>query len=62
MLDRSVDELTFAYTQAGLEHRVWYLNAQAIAARLRIAREHGLGVGLWRLGEEDQSLWGSPFV
>lgn len=62
MLDRSVNELTFAYTQAGLEHRVWYLNAQAIAARLRIAREHGLGVGLWRLGEEDQSLWGSPFV
>jgi spore germination protein YaaH len=62
MLDRSVDELTFAYQRAGVEHRVWYLDAQAIAARLAIARAHGLGAGLWRLGEEDQALWSSPPV
>jgi len=62
VLDQSVDELTFAYTQAGVEHRVWYLDAQAIAARLAIARAHGLGVGVWRLGEEDQSIWSSSPV
>jgi spore germination protein len=62
MLDPSVDELTFAYEQAGIEHRVWYLDAQAVAARLQIAREHGLGAGLWRLGGEDQALWSSPPV
>jgi spore germination protein YaaH len=61
-LDRSVDELTFAYTRAGVEHRVWYLDAQAIAARLAIARAHGLGAGVWRLGDEDQALWSSPPV
>ena len=26
------------------------------------ARASGLRVGLWRLGEEDQSLWSSPLV
>jgi spore germination protein len=60
--DRVVDELTFAYTQAGVEHRVWYLDARAVADRLRIAREHGLAAGVWRLGGEDQALWSSPPV
>ena len=57
---RAVDEVTFAYTRAGVEHRVWYLDAHAVADRLRIAREHGLAVGVWRLGGEDQALWSSP--
>ncbi len=62
VLDRAVDEPTFAYTQSGVEHRVWYMDAQSVADRLRIAREHGLAVGVWRLGGEDQSLWSSPPV
>ena len=54
-------ELTFTYTDAaGVAHRVWYLDAHAVLAMLRIGREHGLAVGLWRLGGEDQSLWSSP--
>jgi spore germination protein YaaH len=57
--DRAVDEPTFSYTRAGVAHRVWYMDAQAIADRLQIARANGLGVGVWRLGEEDQSLWSS---
>lgn len=60
--DRSVDEMTFAYMQAGVEHRVWYMDARAVADRLRIAREHGLAAGMWRLGGEDQALWSSPPV
>ena len=59
VLDRAVDEPTFSYTRAGVAHRVWYMDAQAIADRLQIARANGLGVGVWRLGEEDQSLWSS---
>ncbi len=62
VLDRSVDEPTFAYTRAGVTHRVWYMDAQSVADRLRIAREHGLAVGVWRLGGEDQALWSSPPV
>jgi spore germination protein YaaH len=60
--DRSVDEMTFTYTRAGVEHRVWYMDARAVADRLRIARAHGLGAGVWRLGEEEQALWSSPAV
>jgi spore germination protein YaaH len=62
LLDRAVDEPTFTYTRAGITHRVWYMDAQSVADRLRIAREHGLGVGVWRLGGEDQTLWSSPTV
>jgi spore germination protein YaaH len=60
--DHSVDEVTFAYTRAGVGHRVWYLDAHAVADRLRIARDHGLAVGVWRLGGEDQALWSSAPV
>jgi spore germination protein YaaH len=59
VLDRSVDEPTFTYARAGVGHRVWYMNAQSIADRLRLARDHGLQAGVWRLGEEDQALWSS---
>ena len=60
--DRSVDEPTFTYTRAGVSHRVWYMDAQSVADRLRIAHAHGLQAGVWRLGEEDQALWSSPAI
>ena len=61
--DRSSAELTFAYTSAaGVAHRVWYLDAHAVARMLQIGRANGLAVGLWRLGEEDQQLWSAPAV
>lgn len=55
----SADEMTFSYTRAGVRHTVWYLDASAIAARLRVGRGAGLAVGVWRLGSEDQRLWSS---
>lgn len=56
-------ELTFSYTDAaGVPHVVWYMDATSVIALLRIAREHGLATGLWRLGEEDQTLWGSALA
>jgi spore germination protein len=60
--DPSSGEMTFSYTRSGVAHRVWYLDAPAILARIRIARRHGLAAGLWRLGEEDQSLWSAAPV
>jgi spore germination protein YaaH len=55
-------EMSFAYTRAGVPHRVWYLDARAILDRIRIARRYGLAAGVWRLGEEDQALWSSPLA
>ncbi len=56
--DRASGELTFDYTSAGgARHQVWYLDAAAIAARLRAGLAAGLQVGVWRLGSEDQALW-----
>jgi spore germination protein YaaH len=51
-------EMTFAYTRAGVAHRVWYLDATAVTARIALARRYGLAAGVWRLGEEDQGVWG----
>ena len=51
-------EAYFTYTDSGgLLHSVWYATAPAVNARLAVARSRGLGVGLWRLGREDQSVW-----
>ena len=60
--DPEVDEPTFSYRRGGVEHQVWYMDAQSIADRLRIAQTYGLRAGLWRLGGEDQALWSSPFA
>jgi spore germination protein YaaH len=51
----------FTYTDsAGVPHTAYYANAQAVQARLGQARAAGLGVGLWRLGDEDQETWNIP--
>jgi spore germination protein YaaH len=55
--DPSSGEMTFSYTLAGVMHRVWYMDARAVLARIAIARQDGLAAGVWRLGEEDQALW-----
>jgi spore germination protein YaaH len=62
LLDRAADEPMFTYKRAGVTHRVWYMDAQSVADRLRIARAYGLRAGVWRLGGEDQTLWSSPGV
>ncbi len=53
----SSGEMTFTYVRGGVPHRVWYMDARAILARIAIARRYGLAAGVWRLGEEDQALW-----
>jgi spore germination protein YaaH len=57
--DSASGEMTFAYARAGVAHRVWYLDARAVAQRVALAQRYGLAAGLWRLGEEDQEVWGA---
>ncbi len=45
---------------AGVSHEVWYTNKQSIGLRAELAVSLGLGVGLWRLGNEDQNVWQLP--
>ncbi len=51
----------FSYVDSsGVQHSVWYTDQQSIAVRVALAESLGLGVGLWHLGSEDQSIWALP--
>jgi spore germination protein YaaH len=51
----------FSYTDpGGVHHDVWYTDQQSVAIRVALAQSLGLGVGLWHLGSEDQSIWEIP--
>ena len=53
----------FTYTDgSGVHHDVWYTDAQSIGARIALAHSLGLGIGMWRLGEEDQAIWNDPLL
>jgi spore germination protein len=59
--DPVAQEPYFTYTDgAGTAHAVYYANASSVEARFAVARAHGMGVGMWRLGSEDQTLWTDP--
>jgi spore germination protein YaaH len=51
----------FSYTDSsGVKHSVWYTDQQSISIRAQLAESLGLGIGLWHLGSEDQSIWELP--
>ncbi len=53
----------FSYTDtSGVHHDVWYTDAQSIGARIALAHSLGVGIGFWRLGEEDQAIWSDPLL
>jgi chitodextrinase len=59
--DAVAQEPYFTYTDgSGVAHTAYYANAQSVQGRLGEARAAGLGVGLWRLGDEDQETWSIP--
>jgi spore germination protein YaaH len=61
--DPVTDAWTFTYTDdAGAPHEVWYPDASTIANRMQLASDRGLGIGFWRLGNEDQSIWADPLI
>jgi len=47
------------YTDAQVrQHTVWYEDGRSLAAKLDVAKDHGLTrVVLWRLGGEDPEIW-----
>jgi spore germination protein YaaH len=54
-------EPRFSYTDVnGVSHTVWYTDQQSLAVRVSLAQSLGLGIGLWHLGSEDQSIWELP--
>ena len=61
--DVTAHEARFAYIdQAGVRHQVWASNAPAVLERMRLFRTNGYGVGVWRLGREDQAMWSDPLL
>jgi spore germination protein YaaH len=59
--DTAVDAWKLAYTDdAGVPHTVWFPDAETIGDRIAIARDNGLGIGFWRLGQEDDRVWSDP--
>jgi len=60
--DEPSQSWTFKYTDAGTPHEVWYTDARSVAVRIRLARDRGLGIGLWRLGREDPGVWADPAI
>jgi spore germination protein YaaH len=63
VLDPLADAWVFNYTDsAGVPHEVWYADAATISRRVRLARDRGLGIGFWRLGREDPSIWNDPQI
>jgi spore germination protein YaaH len=61
--DPAKDSWRLNYTdEAGVPREVWYSDATNVANRLTLARERGLGVGFWRLGQEDERIWDNPIV
>jgi spore germination protein YaaH len=42
---------------------VWFTNASTEGDRIALAQSNGFGgVGVWRLGEENQQLWANPLL
>jgi spore germination protein YaaH len=62
--DEQGDAMHFSYVDpaTGTPHDVWFPDARTEAARVRLAHETGVGIGLWRLGREDQRLWDEPLL
>ncbi|MGH2979034.1 MAG: glycosyl hydrolase family 18 protein, partial [Solirubrobacterales bacterium] len=53
----------YRYTDAaGVGHDVWFNDRTTIAARMQVAKDRGIGFGVWRLGQEDQGIWDLPLM
>jgi spore germination protein YaaH len=62
-LDPTAYSWTFRYTDAGgVGHEVWFNDRTTVAARMQVARNRGLGFGVWRVGQEDPGIWDLPLM
>ena len=53
---------TFNYVEGGVPHEVWFDDVTSVSRRIQVAKVRGLGLGFWRLGTEDQRIWGDPQI
>jgi spore germination protein YaaH len=60
--DATAHETHFSYSDASGAHEVWASNAAAVLERMRMYRANGYGLGVWRLGYEDQAIWADPLL
>ncbi len=60
--DAVAHEPTFSYSAGGTVHTVYYATGASIAERLGYYRSKGYGMGMWRLGREDPSIWSNAAV
>jgi spore germination protein YaaH len=61
--DAASDSWTFDYQDArGVQHEVWFTDASTTHTRIQLARDNGLDIGFWRLGNEDQRTWDDPLL
>jgi spore germination protein YaaH len=62
-LDPTAYSWHFKYTDPrGVGHDVWFNDRTTIAARMQVAKDRGLGFGVWRLGQEDPGVWDAPLA
>jgi len=57
VLDPTVGELHFTYTDSGTPHDVWMYDAATNLDRIKRAKAKGFSTALWRLGQEDPAIW-----
>jgi len=56
--DPGLKNPSLEYTQAGVQHEVWFLDAvTALNSILEVRRQGMAGVAFWRLGAEEPALW-----
>src|SRR5215475_2120992 len=56
--DPGLKSASLDYTQAGVQHEVWFLDSvTALNSILEAHRKGFAGVAFWRLGAEDPALW-----
>jgi spore germination protein YaaH len=46
----------------GLEHQMWWPDADSAAGALSAYASAGYGIGVWRLGREDPLFWQQPLL
>ncbi|MEW6183029.1 MAG: glycosyl hydrolase family 18 protein [Bacillota bacterium] len=56
--DSTACEPYFTYYAGRVKHEVWYENADSARLKFDLVNKYGLmGIGIWRLGYEDDSFW-----
>jgi spore germination protein YaaH len=58
--DNSTHSPHFSYTAGSTRHEVWYVNQRSLSERATLASSLGMKLGVWRLGQEDQTIWQLP--